>query len=95
MVPVVAGIIGVGFFMAGLYPTVMASIGEIIKEYPLALSFLLTFTGLGAILMPAIIGIVADAVGILGGMSVVIIAVAITLALIIYNAVISKDREIS
>ncbi len=95
MAPAVTGIIGVGFFMAGLCPTTMASVGEIIKEYPLALSFLLTFSGLGAVLMPAIIGSVADTVGILGGMSVVIIAVVITVALIIYNAVISKNLEIS
>ena len=81
--------------MAGLCPTTMASVGEIIKEYPLALSFLLTFSRLGAVLMPAIIGSVADTVGILGGMSVVIIAVVITVALIIYNAVISKNLEIS
>ncbi|NLP34983.1 MAG: MFS transporter [Clostridiales bacterium] len=91
MTPVIVGIIGVGFFMAGLFPTMLASIGKILKEYPIALSFLLTFTGIGAILMPAIIGAVAESVGIIGGMSVVIIAVVITLALIIYNAIIYRN----
>lgn len=91
MTPVIAGIIGVGFFMAGLYPTMIASIGKIIKEYPIALSFLLTMTGIGAILMPAIIGAVAEAIGIIGGMSVVIVAVVITLGLIIYNAIIYRN----
>ena len=41
--------------------------------------------------MPAIIGAVAESVGIIGGMSVVIIAVVITLALIIYNAIIYRN----
>jgi len=93
MAPVITGIIGVGFFMAGLYPTMIASIGKIIKEYPIALSFLLTMTGLGAILMPAIIGAVAEAIGIIGGMSVVIVAVVITLGLIIYNAIIYRNVD--
>lgn len=84
--PVIIGTIGVGFCMAGLYPTTIASVGKIIKEYPMALSVLLTITGLGGILMPAIIGAVADTVGILGGMSVVIVSVIITFVFIIYNA---------
>lgn len=77
--------------MAGLYPTTIASVGKIIKEYPLALSFLLTFAGLGSILMPSIIGAVAGSRGIIGGMSVVIVAVITTLILIIYNAIIRRN----
>jgi fucose permease len=82
--PVIIGIIGVGFCMAGLYPTTIASIGKTIKEYPMALSFVLTFAGIGSILMPTIIGTVADNVGLIGGMSTVIVAVIITLICIIY-----------
>lgn len=93
LTPVVIGIIGVGFFMSGLYPTTVSSIGHILKAYPLALSFLLTFAGLGAILMPALVGTVADSVGIIGGMSVVIIAVLITLLFIMYNAFINRNSE--
>lgn len=93
LTPVAIGIVGVGFCMAGLYPTTIASIGGIIKQYPLALSFLLTFAGLGAIIMPTIIGAVAESVGIIGGMSVIIVAVVITLFFIIYNAYIYKGVE--
>lgn len=91
--PVVIGVVGVGFCMAGLYPTTVAGIGTILKAYPLALSFILTFAGLGAIIMPALIGAVADSVGIIGGMSIVIIAVAITLLFILYNAFIHRNTE--
>lgn len=91
--PVVIGIIGVGFFMAGLYPTTIASIGKILKANPLSLSFILTFAGLGAILMPSLIGAVAEHVGIIGGMSIVIVAVVITLLLIIYNSFLYRNIE--
>lgn len=93
IIPVTISIVGVGFCMSGLYPTTVASTGNIIKEYPMGLSFLLTFAGLGAILMPTIIGTIADHIGIIGGMSTVIIAVIITLLFIIYNAYLYKDIE--
>ncbi|NLK76065.1 MAG: MFS transporter [Clostridiales bacterium] len=91
--PAVIGIIGTGFFMAGIYPTTISSAGKLLKDYPLALSFLLTIAGMGSILMPYIIGNVADAIGIIGGMSVVAIAVVITLLLIIYNSFIYRKIE--
>ena len=93
IIPVTISIVGVGFCMAGLYPTTVASTGNIIKKYPMGLSFLLTFAGLGAILMPSIIGTIADHIGIIGGMSTVIIAVIITLLLIIYNFYLHKAHE--
>lgn len=93
MYPIIIGIIGVGFFMAGLYPTTISSVGKTIKEYPMALSFLLTFAGLGAILMPMFIGFVADTMGIMAGMSTVIIAVVITFLFIIYNYYIYRGQE--
>lgn len=91
--PAVAGIIGVGFFMAGIYPTTIASAGKIIKEYPMAMSVLLTIAGIGSILMPSIIGAVADAVGIIGGMSAIVVAVVVTFLLIVYNAFIYRKVE--
>lgn len=93
MTPITIGIIGVGFCMAGLYPTTISCIGKIIKEYPMGLSFLLTFAGLGAILMPSLIGFVAQKIGIVGGMSTVIIAVIITVLFILYNYYIYRDID--
>lgn len=93
MTPITIGIIGVGFCMAGLYPTTISCIGKIIKEYPMGLSFLLTFAGLGAILMPSLIGFVAQNIGIVGGMSTVIVAVVITVLFILYNNYIYRDVD--
>ncbi len=93
VVPVILGIVGVGFCMSGLYPTTVASIGKILKEYPIGLSFMMVFSGLGATLMPGIVGGVAEKIGILGGMSTVIVAVILTLFFIIYNAYINRGVE--
>jgi fucose permease len=86
LLPITIGIVGIGFCMSGLYPTTLADIGDVLKQYPLALSFILTIAGLGAIIMPAIIGTVADHIGIIGGMSVIIVSVAFTLLFIFINA---------
>ena len=89
----ILGIIGVGFSMAGLYPTIIASAGLVIKKEPFALSFLITIAGLGAIIMPTIMGIVADNIGIAGGMGTLVITVSITLIFICYNAFINRKNE--
>lgn len=81
-----AGVIGIGLFMAGLYPTTVADVGDLAEEYPMALSFLMTFGSLGAILMPSVIGLISQRIGILGGMSTVIIAVAAAFLSIVWNA---------
>ncbi|MDD3429218.1 MAG: MFS transporter, partial [Oscillospiraceae bacterium] len=86
LLPAALGIIGVGFFMAGLYPTTVADMGDTIKQYPLSMSFLLTFAGLGAIIMPSIVGTVADKIGIIGGMSCVVVAALLTFVSICINA---------
>lgn len=91
--PVVIGIIGVGLFMSGIYPTTVASVGHITKEYPMALSVMLTTAVLGSIIMPLIIGTVADSMGIIGGMSVVIIAVVVTFLLTVYNRYIYRGVD--
>lgn len=93
--PIIIGIIGVGFFMSGLYPTTISSVGNIVKEYPMALSFLLTFAGLGSILMPTFIGFIAERAGIIAGMSTVIIAVVITFCFILFNFIIHRKNQMN
>lgn len=92
LVPAAIGIVGLGFCMAGLYPTTVADVGDDIKKYPLALPTLLTIAGFGAILMPSIIGAVAQNVGIIGGMSTIIIAAVLTLLCIFYNAWLKREK---
>lgn len=92
IVPVAIGIAGVGFCMSAFYPTTIASIGKILKEFPLALSFIMMISNIGAVIMPSIVGTVADHIGIIGGMSTVFVVVTMTLLFIIYNAYIYKDE---
>ena len=79
------GIAGFGFSMAGIYPTTVSLSGGTIKAYPLAWSTMLTLAGIGAVLMPSIIGAVAETAGIYAGMCTVIVAVLITCGFIYAN----------
>jgi MFS transporter, FHS family, glucose/mannose:H+ symporter len=79
------GIAGFGFSMAGVYPTTVSLSGEAIKKYPLAWSFMLTLASFGSIIMPSIIGAVAESAGLYAGMLTIVIAVVVLLALITVN----------
>lgn len=80
---IVFGIMGFGFSMAGIYPTTVSFSGKLIQKYPLAWSYILTLASLGSILMPSIIGRIADNAGITAGMRSVAVAVLVDLACII------------
>lgn len=80
---IMVGIVGFGYSMAGIYPTTVAFSGSIIQKYPMAWSFILTIASLGSIIMPSIIGKIAEAAGIAVGMSSVALAVLVDLAFII------------
>lgn len=81
-VPIVIGIMGFGYSMAGIYPTTVSFCGGLIQKYSMAWSFILTLASLGSILMPMIIGRIAENVGIAYGMSSIVVVVLIDLALI-------------
>lgn len=70
-------IMGLGFSMAGIYPTTVATVGPTIKQYPMAMGVLLMIGGIGPILMPSITGILSDTFGILAGMSALIGAIVL------------------
>ena len=74
---ILLGIIGFGFSMAGLYPTTVSFAGSIIQKYALAWSFILTIASLGAIIMPSVIGKIAETAGIYYGMQSIIAVVSV------------------
>lgn len=91
-VPIVIGIMGFGYSMAGIYPTTVSFCGRLIQKYAMAWSFILTSASLGSILMPSIIGRIAQQAGIAYGMSSVVVVVLIDLALIVaLNVYIGKQ----
>lgn len=80
---IVVGIMGFGYSMAGIYPTTVSFAGQIIRRYPLAWSFMLTMASFGSIVMPAIIGRIAESFGIFYGMSSIVAVVVVDMALIL------------
>lgn len=79
------GIAGFGFSMAGLYPTRVSLAGGLMKRYPLAWSFILTLASFGSILMPSVIGAVAETAGLRMGISTIVAAVTMTLVMTVVN----------
>lgn len=93
-VPIIIGIMGFGYSMAGIYPTTVSFCGRLIQKYSMAWSVILTAASLGAVLMPMIIGRIAESAGIVYGMSSIVVVVLIDLALIIaLNIYIRRNQE--
>lgn len=90
---ILIGIIGFGFSMAGIYPTTVSFAGAMIKKYSLAWSLLLTTASAGSIIMPSIIGRIAQRAGILYGMASVTAAVAIDFMFIVWLGVYVRHRK--
>ena len=80
---IVIGIMGFGYSMAGIYPTTVSFSGNLIQKYPLSWSFMLTFASLGSVLMPSVIGSIAESAGIFYGMSSIVVVIIVDMALII------------
>ncbi len=84
---ITVSIVGLGFCMAGIYPTTVANVGGVIKSAPMAMGTLLAIAGLGGIIMPAVTGFVAGRFSIFGGMAVISVAVALNFIFAVVNAV--------
>ena len=91
--PITVCIVGLGFCMAGIYPTATSMMGDICGVYPLAMSILLTITGIGAIVMPSVVGWVAESFGITVGMYTILAVVIADLVLIFMNARVMKREQ--
>nr|MCR4587998.1 MFS transporter [Lachnospiraceae bacterium] len=76
-------IMGFGFSMAGVYPTVVSFTGDLIRKYSMAWSFILTMASMGSIVMPSVIGHIAESAGIYMGMSSVALVLVLDLILLI------------
>jgi fucose permease len=68
--------------MAGIYATTVSFAGNLIKKYSLAWSFILTTASLGSIIMPSIVGILAENLGIATGVGSIAIVLFIDMVFI-------------
>lgn len=78
-------IMGLGYSMAGIYPTTIATFGNTIKEYPMSIGVLLMLGGTGSIIMPVIIGALSDQFGILVGMTAIVFAIVMMTIFVLAN----------
>lgn len=85
-------IMGLGFFMAGIYPTTISNTGKFIKEYPMSMGVLLVLGGVGAIIMPIITGALAEAFGIYAGMSAIVVAIVLMIVCAFLNLLMKPKK---
>lgn len=86
-------IMGLGFFMAGIYPTTISNTGKFIKEYPMSMGVLLVLGGVGAILMPIITGALAEQFGIFAGMSAIVVAIVLMIVSAFLNLIMKPKNQ--
>lgn len=89
MAAIIIAVLGLG--MSAIYPTTVAAAGPIIEGSTMGLSLLTGISAIGGILVPQIIGILADQVGIAGAMVTVVLTVGIMLTLSILAVL--RDRR--
>lgn len=91
---IIFGIMGFGYSMAGIYPTTVSFTGILIQRYKMAWSFILTSASLGSILMPSVIGRIAERAGIFYGMSsIAVVLVVDMLAILVLTGYASRKEK--
>ena len=77
---------GLGFCMAGICPMIYSDAAVFTNAYPMATSMLLGIGSTGAILMPTVVGALADRLGFTGGMSAILVTVVLLAVFSTLNA---------
>lgn len=88
VVVVTLAVAGLGFSLAGICPMIYSDASHITNVYPMGTSILLALGSIGAIVMPSIVGMTADAYGFTGGMTCILVAVVLLLVLAVINALV-------
>ena len=82
---VTASLLGLGFFLSGIYPTCIANAGPLIQGSTLGMSLLTAISAMGGIITPQIVGGVADRVGIVAAISILVFNVIFVIVLSAVN----------
>ena len=81
----IAAMVGLGLFMSGTYSTILADAGPIFSEYKLAFGYFFMMAGLGPVIMPSVIGFIAERQGIRVGIRFLAVAAAALLVISFLN----------
>ena len=89
---VTISVAGLGLCMAGICPMIYSDAAIFTNTYPMATSLLLGIGSAGAILMPTIVGTLAEKFGFNGGMSAIFVTIVLLVVFATLNVVI-KTRK--
>jgi len=90
---IVLGLIGVGLFMATIYPTAFAFGSDCIRGNDLGCSIMIFTGSVGGVVTPFLVGQVAERAGIQAGMGVVAVLTALLLLSIILSVASVREKK--
>ena len=79
---------GLGLCMAGVSPMIYSDAAIFTNTYPMASSIILVFGSAGGILMPTIVGTLAEHFGFGGGMSAIFVTIALLVVFSVLNVIV-------
>ena len=85
---------GLGFFMSGICPMIYADAADYTNAYPMATGILLSFGSAGGIAMPTVVGALADSCGFSGGMTAILVAIALLVVFAGLNVALAGRRRV-
>lgn len=85
LIMITLAISGLGFFMAGIYPTCISNMGESLQGSTAGMAYLLAMAALGGIIAPKLVGVVADWFGIGVGIGLLGVNIVVMVLLAIAN----------
>ena len=90
---VLAGLAGMGLCMSGVFPTTMATMEPRFANSPAATGFAIAAATMGAVIMPLVVGQVAQLSGIVGGISAIAVTQAILVVLVVLKLARGRKEE--
>lgn len=92
LVVITISIIGLGFFLAGIYPTGVSNARNAIKGSDFGTSMFLAISALGGIITPQIVGSVADKIGLVGAIMTLLVNAIMMITLSIMNLKLKENK---
>ena len=90
----VVATVGVGLFMAGMYGTTLGGSDNLIGRYPMCMGMFIVIPGIGSAVTQSVIGMIADRIGIRGGMYVLYVLIVLLIAMTaLFTAHHRRNRE--
>ena len=94
MMMVTVSVAGLGLCMAGICPMIYSDAAIFTNTYPMATSLILGIGSAGAILMPTLVGSLAESHGFTGGMSAILVTVVLLVVFSVLNVVVKTRKPV-